>query len=595
MAIDKDKIEALKRSVNIVDVISEVTPLTKAGRHYLGLCPFHKEKTPSFNVVEDKQFYHCFGCGKSGDVFRFLEDTQQISFIEAVQRVAERSDIDLGLSVTTSQRKKTSPHQPLYDINGEATSFYHAILMTTTQGQQARQYLADRGLTEELLKYFQLGLAVDEPNYLYQRLVSTYDEQVMGESGLFVLTESNQMRDSFRNRIIFPLHDEWGRAIGFSGRIWQVNHQDQAKYKNTRSTPIFNKSEELYHLDKAKATIQKTKEVYLMEGFMDVIAAYRAGVTNVVATMGTALTAEHVQRLKKYAQKIILTYDGDAAGQAAIAKSLALLDGFQVDIVTIPNQMDPDDYLQKNSPEALAKLLTQSRISQIEFLSRYWLPENIDNLQAQIAYLERMAQLIAQEPSLTAQNTYITMVADLLPAYDYLQVEHVVNDFRLRKRGQKEQFAPQGVALFPSDWQRSTGQLSVVGGLEGLEQQLFYRLLTNDHLLAEVRFQTDFHFSDIRLDRLYRILLDSGEISSLQLADLPEDLSQAYYRVLERQFPEKMADNELEDLLARRDYYLGQQHLNQTEKAIREHSKQGDLVGAEAALAALITQKRHLE
>ena len=355
LAIDKNKISEIKNSVNIVDVIGEVVALTRTGRTYLGLCPFHKEKTPSFNVIEDKQFYHCFGCGKSGDVFKFLEEYRQVTFLESARLLAERANIPLQIEAQNVLTRSQNPNQNLLDIHKDATKFYRAVLLTTKEGQRARDYLLERGLSDDLIVHFDIGLSPDENDFLYQTLVKKYDETALLNSGLFNLSENtNQLYDAFKNRIMFPLTDDRGNVIAFSGRIWTKEDLDnkQAKYKNSRSTPIFNKSFELYHLDKARAVISKKHEVYLMEGFMDVIAAYRSGIENAVATMGTALTVEHVRHLQKYTKKVILTYDGDAAGQNAIAKSLEFLSDFSVDIVRIPDQMDPDEFIQKNSPEA---------------------------------------------------------------------------------------------------------------------------------------------------------------------------------------------------------------------------------------------------
>lgn len=302
LLIDKEIISNIKNSVNIVEIIGEVVALTKAGRNYLGLCPFHGEKTPSFNVVEEKQFYHCFGCGKSGDVFKFIEDYRGVSFMDAVQIVADRAGIPLEIEHNRKEQStRTHPHQALYDIHAEAARFYHAVLMTTKIGEEARSYLYERGLTDEVIKHFQIGLAPNESNYLYRSVSGKFDEPAIMNSGLFNLADNNLVYDAFQNRIMFPLANDKGQVIAFSGRIWQASDIEQkvAKYKNSRSTPIFNKSYELYHLDKAKATIKKSHEIYLMEGFMDVIAAYRAGIENAVASMGTALTHEHVEHLRK--------------------------------------------------------------------------------------------------------------------------------------------------------------------------------------------------------------------------------------------------------------------------------------------------------
>ena len=258
--MDKEMISEIKNSVNIVDVIGETVALTKAGRNFLGLCPFHGEKTPSFNVVEDKQFYHCFGCGKSGDVFKFIEDYRGVSFMDAVQIVADRAGISLGMERASADRpRQDHPHQALYDIHTEAAKFYHAVLMTTKIGEEARAYLYQRGLTDEVIKHFQIGLAPNEGNYLHKSMAGKFDESTIMNSGLFNLAENNLVYDAFQNRIMFPLTNDKGQVVAFSGRIWKDSEagSQTAKYKNSRSTPIFNKSYELYHLDKAKPVIKR--------------------------------------------------------------------------------------------------------------------------------------------------------------------------------------------------------------------------------------------------------------------------------------------------------------------------------------------------
>ncbi|MGT2801321.1 DNA primase [Streptococcus henryi] len=595
MAIDKEMIAEIKNSVNIVDVIGEVVSLTKAGRNYLGLCPFHKEKTPSFNVIEDRQFFHCFGCGKSGDVFKFIEEYRQVNFLESVKIIAERAGIAVQVETTPQPNRRLHPNQALLDIHQDAAKFYHAVLMTTTIGQQARAYLAERGLTDDLLEVFNIGLAPDEADFFYRQISAKdkYDENTLANSGLFNFSEeNNRFYDAFRNRIMFPLTNDSGQVIAFSGRIWTESdvERKQAKYKNSRSTPIFNKSYEMYHLDKAKAVASKQHEVYLMEGFMDVIAAYKAGVENAVASMGTALTPEHVQHLKKFTKKVVLTYDGDTAGQNAIAKSLEILSDMQVEIVRIPNQMDPDEFLQKNSPEALGQLLQQSRVSSIEFLIHYLKPENIDNLQAEIAFVERIAKIIAASPSITAQNAYINMVAELLPDYDYFQVEQAVNNERLSNRSaisQEARLQSMRVVELPVS--------KAMTALVRAESQLMHRLLHHAYLLNEFRHRQDFIFDTAELQILFELLKKQGEITTVDLNQMEENVRQMYYRVLEENLPEEIANNEVEAIESRRNQLIQERELRKQSKQIRESSNHGDTDQALLALEQLIAQKRNME
>ena len=594
--VDKQLISEIKNSVNIVDVIGEVVQLTKAGRNFLGLCPFHGEKTPSFNVVEDKQFYHCFGCGRSGDVFKFIEDYRGVSFMEAVQIVGDQVGIRVQtLPPSQSRPQQADEKQPFYEIHQEAAKFYHAILMTTKMGEEARQYLYDRGLDDEVLRHFQIGLAPAEGNYLLQSVSGKFSENILADSGLFHISDRGIMYDAFQDRIMFPLSDDTGRVIAFSGRLWRESAEGakpQGKYKNSRGTLLFNKSYELYHLDKAKQVAKKNHELYLMEGFMDVIAAYRAGIENAVASMGTALTQEHVAHLSKFTKKVILAYDGDKAGRLATAKALEVLEKQEVEVVQIPDQMDPDEYLNKNSPQALAELLEKTRLSRVEFLMDYWKPDNIENLQAQIEFVEKMAPLIAQTPSVTAQNTYIYKLADLLVDFDYLQVEQTVNASRLQMRSQRQeqgQIQTQAPVASPTVVQKQLPRLVRA------ENHLLHRMNAFPYVLNEYRLRTDFSFDTPALQTLYKLLCQNGEVTSQDLSEQTEEVQRAWYLMLEENLPDEIAENELEEVEETRKRELLRKESQQIGKKVREASHSGDADQALLELERLIAQKRRME
>ncbi|MGT2800018.1 DNA primase [Streptococcus marmotae] len=595
--ISKEKINEIKQAVNIVDVIGETISLTKAGRNFLGLCPFHGEKTPSFNVVEDKQFFHCFGCGKSGDVFKFIEEYQGISFTDSVHVVAEKAGIQLEQQTVVPKERQAHPHQVLFDIHTEAEKFYHALLMTTKMGAQARQYLHQRGLTDEVIKHFQLGLAPQEQNYLYRHLSGKFSEQDLLASGLFNPADNNLIYDAFQGRIMFPLTDEHGRVLAFSGRIWQQKDSENkqvAKYKNSRSTAIFNKSYELYHLDKAKASIKKSHEVYLMEGFMDVIAAHRAGIDNAVASMGTALTREHVQHLAKFCKKVILTYDGDAAGQAATAKALEELQAFQVDIISLPENLDPDEFLARNSKEHLYQVLANSRISDVEFLIQHLKPENPDNLQMQIDFVDQIAPIIAKNKSITAQNSYIYKVADILPDFDYGQVEAAVNHLRVNERQARSQMISSSqppLSSIGAELPRQTRLSRLVRA----ENHLLYRMVTHLYILNDYRLREDFAFFTPELQVLFELLKEHGEVTAYDLAQQTEQVQRAWYQLLEEKLPEEVGANELEELERRRQQEQLKRENQQKSRVIREQVHVGNTEAALDELAQLIAQKRKME
>ena len=585
--VDKRVIEEIKNNTNIVEIIGEVISLQKSGRNFLGLCPFHGEKTPSFNVVEDKQFYHCFGCGRSGDVFKFIEEYQQVNFSDAVSILGERLGIEIVRPIH-NQVQQTSPHQNLYEMHDKAARFYHAILMTTKMGEEARNYLYKRGLTDEVLKHFMIGLAPAERSYLYQRLSDDYSEKDLLDSGLFYLSETNQFFDTFHNRIMFPLSNDQGKVIAFSGRVWQEADSQTGKYKNSRATAIFNKSYELYHLDRVKKGSGKAPEIYLMEGFMDVIAAYRAGIENAVASMGTALTSEHVNHLKRFTKKVIITYDGDRAGQAATAKALKELGDLAVQIVQIPDAMDPDEYLQKNSPEDLAYLLANTRISPIEFYIHHYKPSNNENLQAQIEFIEKIAPLIVKEPSITAQNTYIHLLTDHLPSFDYQQVEHIINENRVRQRQERVKQVTNPTPITMS----VTKQLTAVIRAEA---HILYRMMEHPLVLNDYRLRDDFVFETPEFQTLYGLLIDNGSISSEDLSRQTKEVESAWYQVLSLDLPAEMSPQELVEVEESRKRALINQQNLQIKKKVQEASHIGDTDTALEELERLIAQKRRME
>ena len=515
--------------------------------------------------------------------------------MEAVQIVGDQVGIHVQTHAPQSRGQQADGKQPFYEIHQEAAKFYHAILMTTKMGEDARQYLYDRGLDDEVLRHFQIGLAPAEGNYLYQSVSGKFSEKIMAESGLFHISDMGTIYDAFQDRIMFPLSDDTGRVIAFSGRLWREpveGAKPQGKYKNSRSTLLFNKSYELYHLDKAKQVAKKNHELYLMEGFMDVIAAYRAGIENAVASMGTALTQEHVAHLSKFTKKVILAYDGDKAGRLATAKALEVLDKHEVEVVQIPDQMDPDEYLNKNSPQALAELLEKTRLSRVEFLMDYWKPDNIENLQAQIEFVEKMAPLIAQTPSVTAQNTYIYKLADLLVDFDYLQVEQTVNASRLQMRSQRQEQAQiQTQAPLPSP----TVVQKQLPRLVRAENHLLHRMNAFPYVLNEYRLRTDFSFDTPALQTLYKLLCQNGEVTSQDLSEQTEEVQRAWYLMLEENLPDEIAENELEEVEETRKRELLHKESQQIGKKVREASHSGDADQALLELERLIAQKRRME
>lgn len=577
-----DEVNELKTSVNIADLISQYVALSRNGKNYLGLCPFHSEKTPSFNVNAEKGFYHCFGCGKSGDVIEFLKEYKQIGFVDAVKELADFAGIQIDFGEKSED--KQNPNAPLYEINNQAARLYNTLLMSTTLGEQARHYLEERGIDADTIKYFNIGLAPEEEDFIYQNLSSKFEEDVLVNSGLFHYS-NRKVFDAFTNRIMFPITNEYGQTIGFSGRKWQENDSAKAKYINTSVTAIFDKSFELWNLDRAKPSITKQREVYLMEGFMDVIAAYKAGITNVVASMGTALTEKHVRRLKTFAKNFVLVYDGDSAGQNAIYKALELIGEVQVQIVKVPEGLDPDEYSKTYGLTGLSALMETGRIQPVEFLIDFLRPANLTNLQVQLDFIEQIAPMIARIPSITAQDAYIRKLVEILPDFEYNQVERAVNMRRENMQltdssisnSERSSLAEQ----LPEDWlvpspmddepirggasssalrnnwtqQSSKTVVPKLSRSERAEEQLLHRMIYHSAVLKKFAQDEDFRFVHKRYQELFdKILLEAmvyEEIDETHLAsELSGELRSLFYQIISLDLPEAASSQEINDLVA---------------------------------------------
>ena len=345
------EIDSIIDATDIVQLVSEYVKLEKNGKNYKGLCPFHNEDTPSFVVSPEKKIAHCFGCGGGGNPIKFLQEIEHIDFSTALSRLAKRNGIKLS---NAKEEKKTDNFARFYQMMQTSAEFYIKNFENTKSGLEAREYLNKRGLGDETIKVFGIGLAPNSFNALYNVLKeSNYLELDMMDLGLITSTEKGYY-DLFNRRIMFPIRNENGDVIAFSGRVYNNSDPNAAKYINTKETFIFKKSNTLFNLDKAKGEIMKKKRVILHEGQMDVIASYRSGLKEVVCSLGTALTLEQVKLLKRYTNQAIICYDGDKAGINASLKAIKLFkaNGFSVGLVMLPDGMDPDEYSFKYGSDA---------------------------------------------------------------------------------------------------------------------------------------------------------------------------------------------------------------------------------------------------
>lgn len=354
--IPEEMIEQIRSANDVVDVISEYVQLTKRGRNWFGLCPFHGEQTPSFSVTQDKQIFHCFGCGAGGNAITFVMDIEQIPFQEAVSKLGARVGIELEVEPSTISAEPVSKEEShMKEAHTFAMDYYHHLLLNTEEGEQALFYLEERGFSKALIEQYGIGWALPGWDSLTTLLARKgFDLAEMEKCGLIIRKENkDEYFDRFRERIMFPIKNEFGHVIGFSGRVLKKDSQD-AKYMNSPESPIFQKSKILYNLDVARPIIRKKRKVIVMEGFMDVMAAAKAGITNTVGTMGTSLTQQHVSKLKRLTDSVIICYDGDSAGWEAAKRASVLLmsENVKTEIALLPDQLDPDDYVKTYGPEA---------------------------------------------------------------------------------------------------------------------------------------------------------------------------------------------------------------------------------------------------
>lgn len=341
--IPQDTIDRIRDSADIVDVVSHHVDLTKRGRNFFGLCPFHNEKTPSFSVAPDKGIYHCFGCGNGGSALNFIMEIEKISFVEAVTQLGKK----LGIEVQNSGDDSNEFFGKLYEIHKLATELFHETLFSD-RGQKAKEYLLNRGLNEDSLKLFKIGFVPEESSYLFNSIKSkNYDKEIMEKSGLFGFSKSKTY-DRFRSRIMFPISNTAGKIIAFGGRIFEKD--DPAKYMNSPETPLYKKSEVFYGLDITREAIRKKESAILVEGYTDLIQLYQAGVKNVVAVSGTAFTERHVNQIRRFTSKVYLCYDGDLAGKNAARKAgySLLKGGIDSKVIVIPDGLDPDDWINRD-------------------------------------------------------------------------------------------------------------------------------------------------------------------------------------------------------------------------------------------------------
>ncbi len=425
------EIQTIKDRLDVVTVIGQYVQLKPSGINHKGLCPFHKEKSPSFMVNRDRQSWHCFGCAKGGDIFTFIQEIEGMEFVDALKYLADQAGVTL--TNTAVSKEHANEKTRLKEITHEAQKFFHGFLTKMPQAADARAYLSQRGLTQETIEYWGIGFAPEQWDLLTQYLLKKgYSIDELIKAGVTVQKEGADVRslrgfyDRFRGRIMFPISDHHGAVVGFTGRVLVENEHSGGKYVNTPQTALFDKSRLVFGLDRAKKTIRSTGKIVLVEGQMDVIACHQAGMTNVVASSGTALTEEHVKLLSRYATTVAMAFDQDSAGIAAAKRGIevALSQGLQVKVITIPDGFgkDPDECVKKHKDVWFASV-EQAQDVIPWYFDRTFAQKDIQNPRVKQQIADELLPLLLRMPHVVERDHWIRELASRLQTDPAVLVE----------------------------------------------------------------------------------------------------------------------------------------------------------------------------
>ncbi len=572
--IPQEVIEEVRHRTNIVDIIGQYVQLKKSGKNYMGLCPFHEERSPSFSVAEDKQIFHCFGCGKGGTVFNFLQEIEGISFPESVKRVADLEHLPVDFDWSEPREVADTPEnqqrRSLLQLHSKAAELYHHILVNTKIGEPALNYLLERGLTQELIETFQIGFAPQKRDFLSQVFKNEQlDETLFEPSGLFVQRDNGTFLDRFYQRIMFPINDPQGNVIAFSGRLLKTADfpgDEMPKYLNSPETTLFNKRETLFNFDKARKEIRKENTVLLFEGFMDVIAAWQSGVKSGVASMGTSLTNEQIRRLERVAKEVVICYDGDNAGVQATNRAIQLLQEnshFDLSIVSIPEKLDPDEYVRKYGAEAFQNLANHGRETVFSFKMNYHrLTRNMNNEKEQLDYVNELLRELTNVQSPLERDRYLNQIAQefqlsvhsLEEQFNQLKQEQRSVQRQERQRFYQDEMMPPPMEepVFEENHVQNKLPLTQV---QKAERSLLFRLMNEQGVRQTIQQLPDFSFAHDEYQELYFLLESYATLhQSFDIADFINFLQdnqtkQLAIEIAYQNLSEESSEREVADLL----------------------------------------------
>ena len=520
--ISPNTIQQITSRIDIIDVVGEFVKLKKRGSNYLGLCPFHNEKTPSFTVSPAKELYKCFGCGKSGNTITFVMEHEKYSYVEAMRWLAARYNIEVEETETSpEQRQLVQTADSLYAINHFAQKFFAEQLFHTDEGNSiALSYLKERGFRKEVLEKFQVGYNPDSRDTLTRALLANqFNKELLPKSGLVSL-RNDELVDNYRGRIIFPIHGITGKIIGFGARV--IGKSDRGpKYINTPENEVYSKSKILYGSYFARMAIDKADECLLVEGYTDVVSLHQAGIENVVASGGTSLTVDQLRLIKKYTNNLTIIYDGDSAGVKAALRGLdmALEESLNVRLVLIPDNEDPDSYVNKVGPTAFNEFVAANKKDFIIFQLEVMLKEAGADVSRKSAVVNQVAETLSKinrAEDFTKQQDYIRQCAELL-RIDESGLTNLVNKYKRdkitkdEKRAGAEQQAMPDMQGQPEDVLLDDSQ-QLLNQDEAHERNMLRVLLDyglrpwdETHRVADYIFEEleQFHFDNPGLEKLY--------------------------------------------------------------------------------------------
>lgn len=438
--IRDDDIQTVKERTDLVQLASQYLTLKKAGADRLvGLCPFHQEKTPSFGISPSKQLYYCHGCGTGGDAIKFIRELEHLSYVEAVERLAQQAGVHLRFEGDTPEaRQAAARRQALLRANERAAELYAGMLAEGREAAEARAYVAERGITPEAVERFGIGYAPGYPDYLLRRLSQARDlsPEILLEAGLATRGDDGTVRDRFRGRLIFPIHDLQGHGIGFGARILPSDPRagEQAKYLNTAETPVYRKHEVLYNMHRARQAISRSGEAFVVEGYTDVIGFSQAGVENTVATCGTALGEGHFRQLSRFAERAVMAFDSDEAGARAAERAAAFQERFpsvQTVVMILPDGLDPAEFVATRGAEAVHEIAEQAK-PLVEYMVRRTIGRHdLSSVEGQSRAVADAMPIIEGLTDPVRRSEYAHLVADLAGVTEF----SVVQALDARRRG----------------------------------------------------------------------------------------------------------------------------------------------------------------